>query len=587
MQNKLILVLTVSVFVLVSCGVVSATGLADSPQPKFQHDLQNTGQSQYNGPQTNTTKWKYNLSNSVGGWDVVTDSAIDNNGTIYIGSSTHLFAFNPNGTIKWQLNSSDAFEGSITTNVAIGNNDTIYYGSGDGNFYALNPNGTIKWKYNATMAYGPTIGTDGTIYIGKLNDINSGHYILTALNPDGTTKWDNNFYYFSNHCPAIDSNGTIYIVDDFYLYALNPDRTEKWNYYLDNPGVPSIGSDGTIYLTSYTISGYDLGYSQLYAINPNGTLKWTYNINARIISSNSVAIDRNNTIYVRGSYEATNYQDNGRVYAINPNGTLKWTYTTNEGIFNSITIGSDGKVYVPADDSLYALNPNGTLKWKSTIFSENSPAIGSDGTLYIVGLENSRSGDLCLFALKTKLTATANVKTGLFNYDKTVYLTMNVPGTIYYTLNGSTPTASSTKYIGPIKISSTTTLKFFAIDSSGNKSPIYTEKYTIDKVRPKITSVSIKNLATGVSRTSTIVIKFSENIKSGLNWNKFYIKNLSTGKTVSISKWISGNTLYLKTTNTRAAYTWYQVYIPGYSVKDSAGNNLASGYWFKFQTGKY
>ncbi|MGF7119216.1 Ig-like domain-containing protein [Methanobacterium oryzae] len=187
----------------------------------------------------------------------------------------------------------------------------------------------------------------------------------------------------------------------------------------------------------------------------------------------------------------------------------------------------------------------------------------------------------------TPPTASANVKTGLFNYNKTVYLTMNEPGTIYYTRNGSTPSKSSTKYTGPLIMSSTTTLKFIAYDLAGNPSPVYTEKYTIDKVRPTITSVNIKNLATGISRTPTITVKFSENIKPSISWDKFYIKNLATGKTAPITKTISGNTLNIKTTTPLAPYTWYQVYIPGYSVKDYAGNNLASGYWFKFKTGKY
>ena len=44
---------------IILSGAVSAAGLASSPQPKFHHDNNNTGQSQYKGPQTNTTKWKY------------------------------------------------------------------------------------------------------------------------------------------------------------------------------------------------------------------------------------------------------------------------------------------------------------------------------------------------------------------------------------------------------------------------------------------------------------------------------------------------------------------------------------------------
>jgi autotransporter family porin len=93
------------------------------------------------------------------------------------------------------------------------------------------------------------------------------------------------------------------------------------------------------------------------------------------------------------------------------------------------------------------------------------------------------------------------------------------------------------------------------------------------------------NLQTGVSRTNNIYIKFSENIKTSTYFNNITIKNLTTGKTIKLSKTIKGNTLYIKTTK-RTANTWYLVTIPKAAIKDNAGNNLLANYTFKFKTGK-
>ena len=103
----------------------------------------------------------------------------------------------------------------------------------------------------------------------------------------------------------------------------------------------------------------------------------------------------------------------------------------------------------------------------------------------------------------------------------------------------------------------------------------------------KVISAYPKNYATGVSRTGTIYLKFSQNIKASTYWSKIYVKNLKTGKKVAISKSISGNTLYIKMSSKRYAYSWYQVYIPAYAVKDYANRKLSSRYTFKFKTGKY
>jgi len=56
-------------------------------------------------------------------------------------------------------------------------------------------------------------------------------------------------------------------------------------------------------------------------------------------------------------------------------------------VYSSPAIGTDGTVYIGSDDAkLYALNPDGTLKWTYTTggsIGYSSPAIGEDGTVYV------------------------------------------------------------------------------------------------------------------------------------------------------------------------------------------------------------
>ena len=280
---------------------------------------------------------------------------------------------------------------TVLTSPAISADGTIYVGSSNHGFYALHRDGTKKWAIDtgASVDSSPAIGVDGTIYVV----FNSSK--LCALNPDGAMKWT---CVLDCGCssPVIAADGTIYIGDHANtLYAIQPDGKKKWTFSLANCGdtIPAIGTDGTIYVGSQELD--------LYAINPNGTKKWVFPTGASTYSSPAIGAD--GTIYA-GSCD-------GNFYAINPDGSQKWTIpiddlsysATNAAVngaeganrahakrikvsFNtSPAIGADGTIYVvPTDGRLYAFSPKGKKKWvfDYDIRLDSCPAIGADGSLY-------------------------------------------------------------------------------------------------------------------------------------------------------------------------------------------------------------
>jgi hypothetical protein len=126
----------------------------------------------------------------------------------------------------------------------------------------------------------------------------------------------------------------------------------------------------------------------------------------------------------------------------------------------------------------------------------------------------------------TAPVTTPSIVTGLFKVDQLLALTTNEVGAkIYYTTNGSAPTVSSPQYTAPIAITSTTTVKFFAVDTAGNVEAVQTEVYTIDKVAP----VTTCNQANDASITTTTDITLSADEPAAT----YYTTNGATPTTAS------------------------------------------------------
>ncbi len=169
------------------------------------------------------------------------------------------------------------------------------------------------------------------------------------------------------------ADGTIYLeCTDRKLYAINPNGTKKWEYLTAGwsalPSAPALGPDGTIYLGTID--------SKLIAINPDGTRKWEFVGTGQF---GMPAIGADATIYVGSS--------GARLYAVNPDGTKKWEFAAGGAVAAPAIDGAGSIYFGSADRNVYAVAADGTLKWTfaTSMTPYTPPAIGADGTVYVMG----------------------------------------------------------------------------------------------------------------------------------------------------------------------------------------------------------
>jgi autotransporter family porin len=441
---------------------------------------------------------------------------------------------------------------------------------------AINNGGAINNDFGKTMTVSGSTFTDNTAAGngGAIDNVNT-------MTVTGSTFTDNTA---TNNGGAIGSNGILNVYSSTFTgnYATFGGAIINYKTFIasgstftGNSATSSggaISTSGTIPVTisSSTFSS-NTATNWAGAISNSGTLTGTgCTFNGNTANSNGGAIANTGTLTVISSnLTGNNGNLGGAIYNF---GTANIQF--NHIVGNIAFIGN-------------AIDNTGTIVSVSNNWwgSNNGPSTGNVfGTIVPLWLILKLSANPATIGNNGHSTITADLRYTNQNLPAGGSLPNGILVTFTTTL-GTITQASTSNGIATSTLKSGTTAGTATISASLDNQKLQTIVKVKDTIPPKVSSTNPKNGATGISKTANIAIKFNENIKNSTYFNNITIKNLTTGKYVTITKSISGTTLNIKTTATRTANTWYTITIPKGAIKDYAGNNLLATYTFKFKTG--
>lgn len=170
-----------------------------------------------------------------------------------------------------------------------------------------------------------------------------------------------------------------------------------------------------------------------------------------------------------------------------------------------------------------------TVQTGANIWNVGTLTVGSN-TLKI---KVTDSGGLVSNELTFTITATQPTETdttppiltvtpaATFTNAQTVTMSANEAATIYYTLDGTTPTQTSPVYTTPLTLSATTTVKAFAKDTAGNVSAVQTIVYT--KTEAPANGILFKDTFNRANNATELGVS-----DSGHTWTSFVAANGTT-----------------------------------------------------------
>jgi outer membrane protein assembly factor BamB len=317
-------------------------------------------------------------------WEVKGDRfafspVIDAEGNLYLGemrsTAGTALKLSRDGVREWE-----ATLPGFSASAVVGRNGWIYYFSagGQSNYVtAFTAAGERKWERPFSSREGapsdPALGVDGTLYV-QLDRT------LAAINADGILLWKVNCgtRTLPGAHPVVDESGAIYCATGNALLAFLPNGKVAWRFGATSARQPSVGSDGTIYVSWSSPPS-------LTALNSDGTLRWR------------AAGDSTGAALISAQAETIRHAARSRIEALDAAGQVLWQIPARViGLISGGVLAADDSSWHCFDQQLLHLDRSGNILCDVALPEPlwDAPVLNLDGTLYL--LTQSR-----LMALKT------------------------------------------------------------------------------------------------------------------------------------------------------------------------------------------
>lgn len=368
-------------------------------------------------------------------------------------------------------------------------------------------------KSVAAPTFSPVAGTYAVAQTISLSDSTSGAVIYFTTN--GTTPTTGSTKYTSPI--TVSSTETINAIATATGYSNNSPVASATYTIAPDVAAPVFSPPRGTYTTPQNVSISDSTPGATIYYTTNGTPATT----SSTVYTGPIPVSTTETINVMVTATGYSAISTSSIYTIAPVlptptfSVAGGTYTAAQTV--SISDATTGAVIYYTTNGSAPTTSSTLYTGPITVSSTETIEAFATGT----GYTNSVVGSVTYTIAPLVATPTFSVAGGTYTTTQTVSITDTTTGAlIYFTTNGSTPTASSTPYTGPITVSATETIEAIAIASGHTNSAVASATYTI---APLVATPTFS--VAGGTYTTTQTVSISDSTAGALI---YYTTNGST-----------------------------------------------------------